>query len=100
MSLLVSLGVLVFSGERSPKFFNMSKKGHSFSKSLRGMTLLNSPGTAYQGGRFLAWKASSEGSASVEAVHPLRAGGKPCKGKCWVFEVDMCWGTRDEGKPF
>lgn len=46
--------------ERSPKFFNMSEKGHSFSKSLRGMALLKSPRATHQGGRFQAWKASSE----------------------------------------
>lgn len=68
MSLLVSLGVLVFSGERSPKFLNMSKKGHSFSKSLGGMALLKSPGTTHRGGRFLAWEASPEVNTSVEAI--------------------------------
>lgn len=95
MSLLVSLGALVFLGERSPKFFNMSKKGYSFSKSLGGMALLKSPRKTHQGGRFVAWKASSEVNMSVEAIYPLWGGGKPCKGKCWMFEVDTCWGTSD-----
>lgn len=76
MSLLVSLGLLVFWGERSPKFFSVSKgeKGRSFSKRPGGMLLLKSPKTTQQGGRFLAWKASSKVNQSVEVIYPLREG--------------------------
>lgn len=79
MSLLVTLGVLVFSGERSPKFFKVSKgkEGCSFSKKKPGgMLLLKSPKTTQQGGRFVAWKASSKVSKSAEVMYPLKRVGR------------------------
>lgn len=68
-------------GERSPKFFNMSEKGHSFSKSLGGMALLKSPRTAHQGARFQAWKASPEVKMPVEAIYPLVGWGQALQGE-------------------
>lgn len=100
MSLLVSLGVLVFLGKGHKNFSTWAKKGILSQKASGEWLCWNLLEQLIRGAGFRHGKLHLRWTCLLKLFTPLWAGGKPCEGKRWMFEVDTCWGTSDWGKPF